>query len=292
MQDKSFKEPADERVRDVMDKAVMESENVTRQRIGRSILSRDINAYFVGKGRRRVIYFGAHHAAESITCNLLFTFLYALSRGDRARLGVQDVSILLEKYTYIIVPCVNPDGVELRISGVLDSPLAPRQAAMTAGRYIDWQANGRGVDLNHNYTVGFNEYKAIEWERGITAGRSLFSGEYPESEPETRAVMGLVRTVMPSGVISLHTQGEEIYYKPYTPGAKRVAARLSERCGYRVSVPEGTAAYGGLTDALGEMGIPSFTIEAGRGKNPLPESSLENIFTSLAPTLALFPTML
>ena len=291
MIDRIFTLPADTAGRKRMHECVTSASEVRVQRIGRSILAREINAYFIGEGSRRVAYFGAHHACESITCNLLFAFIHAFSGSKTVFCGI-DRDVLLKTFTYVCVPCVNPDGIELRMHGPEDSPLRVRQCAMTKNGYSDWQANARGVDLNHNYSAGFAEYKMLEREMGISPGGGLFSGEYPESEPETQAVMRLVRTLMPSGIISLHTQGEEIFYQPRCSSSHRIAERMARRSGYTVSTPSGTALFGGLSDYTGTLGIPSFTIEAGKGRNPLPNSDTDLIFARLFSTLALFPAML
>ena len=36
--------------------------------------------------------------------------------------------------------------------------------------FTRWQANVRGVDLNHNYDAGFDAYKQLEPSLGITGG--------------------------------------------------------------------------------------------------------------------------
>ena len=96
----------------------------------------------------------------------------------------------------------------------------------------------------------------------------------------------------PSAVIALHSQGEEIYAFPPSQKAVRVGKRLSDMTGYSLSVPEDTAAYGGLCDYTGSLGIPSFTLELGKGKNPLPESEVRGIFPRIRNAIALLPTIL
>lgn len=264
--------------------------------IGKSILGEDINMFLVGGGKTSVAYFATHHAMESICTNILYMFLYSLTKEGRvraARLGI-DLETLLRHFRFAVVPCVNPDGVELRFGNAEGSPLYQRQIRMNGGAdFTSWQANSRGVDLNHNYNFGFQRYKAIEREREIYAGRSLYSGEYPESEPESRAAANLVRTLAPSAVLSLHSQGEEIFSMP--DGERRtgrIAERLARLTKYRRSSTEGTAKYGGLCDYTGSLGIPSFTLEVGKGQNPLPESMAQDIFNRLYPALLTLPTML
>ena len=106
-----------------------------------------------------------------------------------------------------------------------------------------------------------------------------------------RALANLARSVPFELSVSLHSQGEEIYYFPFLENnisegncakdpiarqyrvAKRCAVVLSKELGYKISKPEGTACYGGFSDfTAGELMIPSLTVEIGRGKNPLPAS--------------------
>ena len=261
--------------------------------LGKSILSRPIEAYKIGDGKKLVCLIGAHHAMESITANLLFLLVdYLFGNARCGNVNTVDCKFLLSKYSYIIVPCLNPDGIELRLHGASRTPLRERQLKMSGGDFSAWQANARGVDLNHNYDYKFPEYKVIERERGISAGATLYSGEFPESEPESRAVANLVRTVAPVAVVALHSQGEEIYAYPKTARIERVARRLEQLTGYALTEASDTAAYGGLCDYIGAMGIPSFTYEVGKGTNPLPESSVYSIFERVAESLVLLPTFL
>ena len=291
--DSPFLLPADEYGRQIMTERIFcECERAERYEIGRSVLGRSIEALKIGKGRGRVAIFGTHHALESITANVLYAFVYIMLSGNGRELilGDCDRGLFLSMYTYFIIPCLNPDGVELRYHGEGETLLSDRQRRMSGGDYSSWQANGRGVDLNHNYDFGFAEYKEIERERGIMPGASLYSGEYPESEPETHAAAAFVRALAPKAVVSLHTQGEEIFYSP--TAAARGAARMAELTGYRLSMPTDTAAYGGLCDYTGGvLGIPSFTLELGRGKNPLSETLVPQLVRRVGHALLRLPSL-
>ena len=53
-----------------------------------------------------------------------------------------------------IVPCVNPDGVEIAIHGS-DAALKYKALVEKASKENKvWQANARGVDINHNFNAG------------------------------------------------------------------------------------------------------------------------------------------
>lgn len=291
MVDKVFLTPADNAAREDMRRTVLISPRVSSVAVGKSIMQRPIEMFTIGNGRGRVMFFGAHHAQESITCNLLFAFMHRIAMANDLLWGI-DVAALFSRFTFNFVPAVNPDGIELRFHGCGNNPLAKRQVEMAGGDFSAWQANARGVDLNHNYNAGFYEYKEIELKEGIAPGNTKYSGLYPESEPETRAVANLIRTLMPAAVVSLHSQGEEIYYSPSNPKVRRIASRLGEKMGYTPALPSGSAKYGGLCDYTGSLSIPSFTVEVGRGKNPLNEGLVPEIFDRIKTALLLLPTML
>lgn len=265
-------------------------------RIGRSVLGEDIELYQIGGGKRRVFYTGAHHGAESLTANVMYAFIRALAvrASIGGTLGNTDVRFLLKKYSFLVIPLVNPDGVKISAGVQEPNILTERQIKMNGGTdFTKWSANARGVDLNHNYDKGFYEYKRIEREEGISAGATKYSGEFPESEPESRAVAAAVRAAAPIVVLSLHSQGREVFYSPKTEKTARLAARTASLLGYEVGVPKGSAAYGGLSDYTGEqLGIPSLTVEMGKGENPLPISEYLRHRDRLIYTLARLPTLM
>lgn len=277
--------------------------NLEFQYLGNSILGLGIPLLSIGTGKREVLYVGAHHGMEWITSLLLMRFVKELcehtqSGGAPYRLSLD---LLLETHRLYIVPMLNPDGVSYQIHGVTpENPLYDRVLAMNRNNcdFGSWQANARGVDLNHNYDAGFAEYKVLERENGIEGGCSTrFSGEAPESEPETASLCNFIRFHEDLvGVMTLHTQGEEIFWQSggVSPkNARAVARRLCTLTGYRQSDAEGLASYGGLTDwCVRELGLPSFTLECGRGTNPLPVSDLPMIYARLRQALFAFPTLL
>lgn len=253
--------------------------------IGKSVLGESIEAFSIGCGKHHVLSFGAHHGLEYISTSALW--LVILDFAENLTRGKGKRKEILEKYkelfTFWFVPCLNPDGVDINLSGVSASPISERILRMIADKEPMWQANARGVDLNHNYDYRFTEYKLLEGRKGIMPGRTLYSGEYPESEPETRAAANIVRTLAPTLLLTLHSQGEEIFSSPRSSKrVSRFASSLASVLDYRVSKTEGSADFGGLSDYAGEvLGIPSFTVELGKGTNPLPNSKLPSIYEKL-----------
>lgn len=260
--------------------------------LGKSIFDRKIPIIKLGEGDKRILYIGGHHGSEWITCGILLRFIneYCELYKSNGRIDGIDIESLYHGVEINIVPMLNPDGVELSINGLDESNVLYNRLLSMNGEnkdFSEWKANGRGVDLNHNYNFGFSEYKKIESEQGVNNGApTRYSGEFPESEPETGYLCNYIRFCNDFyGAITFHSQGEEIYYKSgdYCPqGAERIAKYFSKISGYTVSQAQGMAAYGGFTDwFIAEFNRPSFTFECGKGKNPLPITDLPMIYLSL-----------
>lgn len=270
--------------------------------IGNSLLGRSIPLVTIGNGTKSALYIGSHHGMEWITSALLVGFIndfcYDFTNGNT----ISEIScrVLFETRKIYIIPILNPDGVDYAINGLRDdNPLKDRVLKMNGGSsdFSHWQANARGVDLNHNYDSGFWEYKIVERDASLFDGSpTKFSGEHPESEPETHALCNFVRFKKPDIALSLHTQGEEIYY---TSGDKSpncslsIAKTISRLSGYRISFPTGTAKYGGFTDWFIEsFERPSFTLECGKGVNPLPFSNYDEIYYRIKRALFTLPVLI
>ena len=267
--------------------------------IGKSLVGRDIPLITIGSGKKSVLYVGTHHGMEWITSVLLLKYLRDVGKtiAEKGKIFGVDAEELFLNRTVYIVPMLNPDGVELHINGHDEiNPLTERLNQMNGGDFSKWQANGRGVDLNHNYNAGFDEYKKLEAEQEILPGPTRFSGAYPESEPECSALCSFIRSQNIGLLLALHTQGGEIYYDyngHIPPQSLGIAKRMESISGYTLSKPEGNACYGGLKDwFIKEYDRPGFTIECGKGENPLPPSDCGIIYSVIRGILMLCPTFI
>ncbi len=268
--------------------------------LGGTLLGKGIPVIAIGNedAKDAFLYVGAHHASEHITTSALLLFAddFLASAGrEETEYGVPVKDISSRSLIYV-VPALNCDGIDIAINGAGEECLLKeRLAAMNGGTdFTRWQANARGVDLNHNYDAGFKEYKESERRNGKDFGSpSRYSGEYPESEPEVGALCNFIRfNRRIKGILTLHTQGEEIYRGYGEGSSERIAKEVARVTGYSIGEPEGGAAFGGLTDwATSVVGIPSFTIECGRGENPLPSSDLVKIYSDIRELLFTFPLM-
>lgn len=257
---------------------------------GKSVLGKNLYYIKLGNGPNQVFYNASHHGLEWITSVLLMKFVENFSKAyaDRASLAGYNVRDIWSQSTIYIIPMVNPDGVNLVLNGLQrDNPYYSRLIEWNNGS-MDfsrvWQANIRGVDLNHNYDASWNLSKQAEARYGITGpGPTRFSGLYPESEPESKAVADFTRAHNFRLVLAYHSQGEVIYWTYLNiipPDSQRIGQLFSDVSGYLLSVPAGTASYAGYKDwFIDEYRRPGFTIEVGRGRNPLPITQFSEIYT-------------
>lgn len=262
--------------------------------IGKTLLGREILAVSMGRVQNATLMVGGVHGGEWITTLLLTRFAGDIIEGlcSGEMLGGVNVSAALENRSLVILPCLNPDGVEISLDGPSAAGvLEPLVTKLWRPDQL-WQANARGVDLNHNFNAGWKTLRELERADGIDGPcASRYGGSHPHSEPETRAAAGFCLGASIRQVYAFHSQGEEIYcrYGPRTPAhAQLMAQVLASACGYKVCNPTGTASHGGLKDwFIQQTGRPGFTIEVGRGQNPLPVQEMEPIYARLIEMLLL-----
>jgi len=257
------------------------------RKIGASRLGRIIYALTIGSGARTILINAAHHANEWITSVVAMKFLEdCASEPDKS---------WMDDTTLHIIPMVNPDGVDLVTGGISTQSFAYRHAQSIAAKFNDpfpngWKANILGVDLNSNYPAGWELAGRHKYARGYTipAPRD-YVGVSPLSEPETTALAAYTKANDFALTLSLHTQGEEIFwqYPPHNPkGAEELALRLSAVSGYKLEEVPSESSHAGYRDwFIQEFNRPGYTIECGLGENPLPIADFDNIYKKTAPLL-------
>lgn len=265
------------------------------EEIGKSFWGRPIECLKIGSGKSRIFYSGAHHGMEHLTSALLMRFageyLSAVEKGGK--IGSYNAKSLAKKSTLYIVPMVNPDGVDLSVFGTKSCGITNRaylEKINPDGDFSNWQANARGVDLNHNYDALWQLSKDSEKENGITGpGPTRFSGDAPFSEPETKAIRDFTIKESFGMVIAFHSQGKVIYYdfcgkEPIYSLA--IAKAFEDISCYKTDYTEGMASYGGYKDWFIDKFLRAgFTVEIGNGKNPLYLYQLDEIYKETLPIL-------
>ena len=264
--------------------------------IGNSLLGRSIPLVTIGNGTKSALYIGSHHGMEWITAQLLMKFVADFLGAERKNAGLGGFlpRALSRKTSLYIVPMVNPDGVELATMGLpeqlsleLKNQLIKFNGSENFGR---WQANARGVDLNHNYDGMWEMSKKMEKEYGIFGPcPTRYSGEVPFSEPESRALVRFTREHNFKMTIAFHSQGKVIYHgfqEKEPPISLKIAKAFERISPYRIDQTEGIASYGGYKDwFVDEFRRTGFTIEVGEGQNPLPLSQFPKIYRETLPIL-------
>ena len=232
--------------------------------IGYSMLGKPIYALHIGQyDGPQMIMEGGTHAREYISTLFLIEETKYLSSFDIRNGGIY------------IVPCVNPDGVDLVLSGVKNIPckvLADYLLMINGSRDFGlWKANANTVDINVNYDALFGSGN----QNVFCPAPGNFVGYYPNSERETRVMIDFTAKVVPSITLSWHTKGEVIYYGFETLDNEsltrdyNIGAKLSESNGY--PLVRTTGSVGGYSDYVSAYyNVPAYTIEVGSSTIPHP----------------------
>lgn len=136
-----------------------------------------------------------------------------------------------DRQCVVIVPLVNPDGYERRR-----------------------RRNANRVDPNRNFPTK-------NWVESKSRSR-FYGGSTPASEPEARAVMGLVARLQPQRILAIHSVSNRQFCNNYDGPALDLARAMSAANGYRVAASVGYPTPGSLGTWAGlERNIPTITLE-------------------------------
>lgn len=116
--------------------------------------------------------------------------------------------------------------------------------------FASTRKNKNGVDINRNFPTK-------NWE--LTAADDYFGGHKPNSEEETKFVVGLMNSVKFDAVITIHSPYKIVNYDG---PAENLANKISEITGYPVQKDIGYPTPGSFGTYSGvERNIPTITIE-------------------------------
>lgn len=268
------------------------------ERLATTAFGRPISTLVVGNGPRKVIFSAAFHANEWITTLILLTFARQFGEAivSGGEIAGQNARELKDKVTIYMVPLVNPDGVDL-VTGAI-SPDSPEYALATAlsENYpgipfpSGWKANLLGVDLNLQFPAGWMQAREIKFMQGFTRpGPRDYVGRAPLDQVESRAMEGYTQVIDPALVLAFHSQGEEIYWQfddIFVPGARELGERLAQVSGYTLADTPFASSFAGYKDwFIKTYRRPGYTIEVGRGENPLPIEQFPEIYQANLPLL-------
>ncbi len=248
------------------------------QIIGYSVAKLPIIAYQIGNitAPQRLLITASMHAREWITSIALTKWL-------------EQTNTIPNNYCIIAVPCCNPDGVKLATTGY-ESFTKHRQNFLyrinhKSTNFKLWKANIHAVDLNVNFDIGWGHGKS----NIFTPAPANYIGPEPHSEPETRALLRLIKQTKPNQSIALHTKGNLIYYSRIADA--QIANKISKITNFPAILSINS--FGGLTDYLAlRYKIPSLTIELGDDSltHPITEEQLPQITSTLTKIIDYFLT--
>lgn len=253
-----------------------------QDQIGNSVMGKALPELQIGAGDKKVHFDGAFHANEWITTAVIMRFVndYLLALTNRETVRGLYTAPFYNEVMLSIVPMVNPDGVNLVLNDLPDEePYRSNVLEINKGSndFSNWKANISGVDLNKQFPA--------RWE--TEAGRNPhhpaprdYPGEKPLTEPEALAMAQLMKESDFGLMLAFHTQGEVIYWgflglePPLSQDMVREFARVS---GYEPI--RDVDNYAGYKDWLiQEWRQPRFTVELGKGENPLPLAQFNKIY--------------
>ncbi|MCL1918277.1 MAG: hypothetical protein FWG14_08170 [Peptococcaceae bacterium] len=214
--------------------------------IGQSVLGKEIPLLKLGRGERHVLWVGALHAREVMTCAylLLMAEEYANAYCTSApydTYAADKVQWLLDEFTVYLVPMANPDGVDVvTAKGSACVPINTRET---------WKANANGVNLNRNFP--------FDWESntydGFPNNYLNNKGPSPASEPETLALIALSESEDFEFLVSCHCSGQVLYWRDnkngVVPGDEFLAQTISGLTGYTM-LPSTKIALNGWAGGL------------------------------------------
>ena len=255
-------------------------DSLTVSSIGKSEEGRKLSVLRIGSENagHHVLLQGSIHGREHMTAWLLTAMADYWLRNDISRYG--DVC-------FHIIPMSNPDGVTISQTGktgqaqedIYQADLKSGRTTLSREEYAaHWKSNATGTDLNCNFPAGWEEVNG----RPAPSCQD-YAGESPFSAAETQALRDYTKAYAFDATVSYHVSGSLIYWEYGTDeGVNRASRSLAQTVGKTTGYPtmgaEGVSGAGYKDWAIGELGIPSLTIEAGCQEAPLAERELYSIF--------------
>mgnify|MGYP002740255474 FL=1 len=263
--------------------------------IGQTVDGNKLYDFRVGnpEAERHLLVFGGIHAREYITAQLVMRQLVQLLSDQSTNGSYENIAVreLLSNTEIHFIPMANPDGIsisQLGLEGLRTEAVREtvRQIAAKDGKALtesylrQWKSNANGVDLNRNFDALWESYN----DHLGHASADHYKGTAPECELESKALADLTRQFQFDATLSYHTQGEVIYWNFGQDGELKnmtllLANRVSELTGYRLDGNFQALDTAGYKDwAISKLGIPSLTIEAGHGGNPVDPAQMDAIW--------------
>lgn len=139
------------------------------------------------------------------------------------------------------------------------------------------------MDLNLQFPAEWELARENKYNQGfIRPAPRDFVGYAPLTESEAIALYEYTLAHNFSLILSYHTQGEVIFwrYQNFEPeGAEALGKEFARVSGYLLDDTLETNSYAGFRDwFLSTYNRPGYTVETGKGQNPIPISQFDKIY--------------
>ena len=244
---------------------------------------------------RQIYICAATHAREYMTTQLVMRQLaFYCTEYETGSYNGRSFRDIFENTCFYVEPMVNPDGVtisqfgeaglrreDLRVNlqSIFRSDLAGGFAETSdyAAYLVRWKANAVGVDINRNYSPGWETVA----ERPVPSS-TFFKGAAPGSERETKAQMAIIESMTnPLAAISYHSYGDLVYWQygqpePLWSENQALAQHISNMTGQYLAGYSNEAGFSNW--CVIEKHIKSVTVETGTVPAPLPLSQFAELW--------------
>lgn len=259
--------------------------------IGYSVLGKEIPYIKIGNGKKEILYHASIHANEWITSVILMKFIENFCKAYILNKTIKEYQAqkLFNQVSLYIIPMVNPDGVDLVTKKLEKNSDTYKNYEKISKEFPNipfpygWKANFNGVDLNLQFPAGWEFAKKIKFKQGyIKPAPRDFIGKNPLTEPEALAIYNFTLKHNFSLTISYHTQGKEIYWNFQNKKPQKgyqIGKKLAKTSGYNLKNVPYNSSFAGYKDwFIKKYNRPSYTVEAGLGKNPISITQFNQIY--------------
>ena len=169
----------------------------------------------LGQTQGATLYTGCVNACDGETAFALLRLYENMCRavdGGGKLCGIK-LNEIFKSRGVIIVPCVNPDGMEIRRCGAVAAGCyAGLAQRLSPDGFENWRANAAGVDLSRNASDNWRRLKETERSVGYTSpGARFYGGKTCFSEPESRAVASLCRKYGVRHIVDVRRGNNALY---------------------------------------------------------------------------------
>lgn len=178
---------------------------------GKSWCGRDIFSLTVGSGEKTVLFLSGMDGSKQISSAMLLRFFERLciSLKNDLKISAVKTSSILKEQRITVIPVVNPDGMQISLSGADEVKNYKGLVAKALGNNSNqlWKANARGVEPYLNFNFDFPKLNA--------RNKPLPYGNYgpsAESEAETKVITDFIRKRNIKHSLLLSDNGNKIIY--------------------------------------------------------------------------------